>query len=217
MGAFIQVAKQLGVEFFAAAFVPLTHERLDAYFIWDQWPQAWLDRYLKYNYFHVDPVVSALRRTGRSILWSDMLQVDSFSSRARRVMNEAKAFGLVEGLTIPLHSRTGIGGVFSMAGRHLTLSPSEITLLEIVAERAHRHLLNAGTASTMVLDYPSITKAESECLTWCAEGKTDREIALISGRSPRTIQSHITNLQKKLGVSNRAQLVAEAFRRGLQR
>jgi DNA-binding CsgD family transcriptional regulator len=69
----------------------------------------------------------------------------------------------------------------------------------------------------MVRDYPSITKAESECLTWCAEGKTDREIALISGRSPRTIQSHITNLQKKLGVSNRAQLVAEAFRRGLQR
>jgi DNA-binding CsgD family transcriptional regulator len=217
MGALLRVTGQLGIEFFAAAFVPLAHERLDPYFIWDHWPPGWLKRYLTNNYFHIDPVVRALRHTGRSVLWTQSLQRQPLPSKSRRLMDEAKDFGLVDGLTIPLHSKTGISGVFSLAGREMKLTSDEIVLLEIVASRAHGHLLERGAAENALLNEPSITKAESRCLTWCSAGKTDREIAQIEGRSPRTVQAHLYNLQRKLGASNRAQLIAEGFRRGLLR
>ena len=217
MNALLDVTGRLGIDFFAAAFVPLPHERLDPYFIWDHWPPGWFARYLKLNYFHIDPVVRTLRRTGRSVLWSQSLQTQTLPAKARRVMDEAKDYGLIDGLTIPLFSRSGMAGIFSLGGRRIKLTSAEIALLEIVATRAHGHLLEARGSDDSLEAEPYVTKTESLCLTWCSEGKTDREIAQITGRSPRTVQAHIRNLQLKLGAHNRAQLVAEAFRRGLQR
>ncbi len=217
MAALERATGELGIEHFAAAFLPLAHERLDAYFIWEKWPRRWFDRYLKYNYFHSDPVVHFVRQSGRSIIWSKSLKLQALPSRSKRIMDEASDFGLIDGLTIPLHSRTGISGVFSVAGRGPKLRPPEIALLEIIATRAHQRLLDLAPPPARPREDLTITKTESECLTWCASGKTDREIGRLTGRSPRTIQVHLGNLQRKLGVTNRAQLIAEAFRNGLQR
>jgi len=217
MAAIEGVTCQLGAEHFAAAFLPLVHERLDSYFIWENWPSPWFERYLKLNYFHADPVVRFVRLSGRPIIWSKSLELQKLSPKSKRIMDEASDFGLVDGVTIPLHSKHGIAGVFSVAGRGPTLSPQEVTLLQFVATQAHRRLLDLAAPPVLPLDDLTVTKTESECLTWCASGKTDREIASITGRSPRTIQAHIHNLQRKLGATNRARLIAEAFRRGLLR
>ncbi|EJL56643.1 response regulator containing a CheY-like receiver domain and an HTH DNA-binding domain [Rhizobium sp. CF122] len=217
MAALERATRRLGMEHFAATFLPLAHERLDSYFIWENWPGQWFDRYLKLNYFHSDPVVRLVRRSGRSVIWSQSLKLQALPSKSKRIMDEASDFGLVDGLTIPLHSQNGMDGVFSVAGRRAKLTPAEVTLLEIVATRAHRRLLDLAPSAAPPREDCTVTKAESECLTWCVSGKTDREIAAMTGRSPRTIQTHIGNLQRKLGAANRAQLVAEAFRRGLQR
>lgn len=61
------------------------------------------------------------------------------------------------------------------------------------------------------------TARELEVLRLCAEGATAVEIAEALEISPRTAQKHIERLFKKLGVSNRAELVSAAFRRGLVR
>jgi len=208
---------QLGVEHFAAAFLPLVHERLDSYFIWENWPSPWFDRYLKCNYFHSDPVVRFVRLSGRPMIWSQSLKLQHLSSKSKRIMDEASDFGLVDGVTIPLHSQHGIAGVFSVAGRRPKLTPQEVTLLEFVATHAHRRLLDLAASPVRPSEDLTVTRTESQCLTLCASGKTDREIGTLTGRSPRTIQAHIHNLQRKLGATNRARLIAEAFRRGLLR
>jgi len=217
MAALERATGRLGMEHFAATFLPLPHERLDTYFIWENWPGQWFERYLKLNYFHADPVVRFIRRSGRSVIWSQSLKLQALPSKSKRIMDEASDFGLVDGLTIPLHSQNGIDGVFSVAGRRARLTPPEVTLLEIVATRAHRRLLDLAPSPEPPREDLTVTKTESECLTWCVAGKTDKEIGAMTGRSPRTIQTHIGNLQRKLGVANRAELVAEAFRRGFQR
>jgi LuxR family quorum sensing-dependent transcriptional regulator len=93
----------------------------------------------------------------------------------------------------------------------------EIDLLQIVAENVHRRLLDLGPTPPKTYDDLHVTRSESECLTLCSAGKTDKEIGAITHRSQRTVQAHLQNLQRKLGAANRAQLIAEAFRRGLQR
>lgn len=53
-----------------------------------------------------------------------------------------------------------------------------------------------------------LSKRESECLRWVAEGKTDGEAGKILGISPRTVRFHINNAKDKPGVATRIQAVA---------
>lgn len=211
------VSLQLGIEHFAMALFPLAHESLDDFFIWEHWPSAWRERYLKYNYFHSDPVVRLVRTSDGPIVWSKSITIQSLEKKPRKVMNEAIEFGLLDGVTIPLHSRFGLDGLFSAGGRREPMRPGEVSLLQIVAERAHRRLREVSSPWLLNVESLYITRRESECLALCAAGKTDKEIGQITHRSPRTVQDHLRNLQQKLGAANRAQLIAEAFRRGLQR
>jgi LuxR family quorum sensing-dependent transcriptional regulator len=60
-----------------------------------------------------------------------------------------------------------------------------------------------------------ITPREAEILKWAAAGKTAAEIAEITGLTPRTINQHCENAQKRMGTSNRLHTVVEAIRHKL--
>lgn len=67
------------------------------------------------------------------------------------------------------------------------------------------------------LESTSLTVREMEVLSLVADGHTTPSIARRLGVSQRTVQKHLENLYRKLGVSSRAELVQAAFRRGLLR
>ncbi|MFB1002251.1 MAG: DNA-binding response regulator [Pseudomonadales bacterium] len=48
-----------------------------------------------------------------------------------------------------------------------------------------------------------LTDRESEVLAWISQGKTNREIGIILSMSPRTVNKHLEQIYKKLGVENR--------------
>lgn len=48
-----------------------------------------------------------------------------------------------------------------------------------------------------------ITEREAEVLLWIARGKTNREIGTILTMSPRTVNKHLEQIFRKLGVENR--------------
>jgi DNA-binding NarL/FixJ family response regulator len=58
-----------------------------------------------------------------------------------------------------------------------------------------------------------VSSREHEVLRLLASGMTDREIGETLAISPRTVESHVSNLLRKLGVRNRAE-AAERYRRG---
>jgi DNA-binding CsgD family transcriptional regulator len=53
-----------------------------------------------------------------------------------------------------------------------------------------------------------LTHREAEVLGWLVGGKSNPEIALILGMSPRTAEKHLENIFSKLGVENRFAAVA---------
>jgi DNA-binding NarL/FixJ family response regulator len=58
-----------------------------------------------------------------------------------------------------------------------------------------------------------LSARESEVLRLLADGLTDREIASALSISPRTVESHVSSLLRKLGVRNRAE-AAQRYREG---
>jgi len=60
-----------------------------------------------------------------------------------------------------------------------------------------------------------LSQRELEVLELVAVGSTNREAAARLFISEATVKSHLLNIYAKLGVSDRAAAVAEAFNRGL--
>jgi DNA-binding NarL/FixJ family response regulator len=85
------------------------------------------------------------------------------------------------------------------------LEHAAISELGRVARRARAHSGIAG----------SITSREREVLVLLAEGHTMRQIGSRLGLSPRTVESHVAKLYRKLGVRTRVQAVARAPQVGL--
>ena len=55
-----------------------------------------------------------------------------------------------------------------------------------------------------------LTRREAEVLSWAAQGKTSADIAILLGVGDRTIEYHMENAIRKLGVSSRIQAVLKA-------
>ena len=60
----------------------------------------------------------------------------------------------------------------------------------------------------------ALTPTECDVVRLVSEGLANKDIAARLFISPRTVQSHLTHVYNKLGVSSRVQLVQEAAREG---
>ena len=89
--------------------------------------------------------------------------------------------------------------------------PVDVEMLSVVVEtRLRRAEGRAATASQVHL-----TGREKDVLTWAGRGKTSAEIAIILGRSERTVNFHCDRAMRRLDVVNRTQAVAKAIAQGL--
>ena len=107
--------------------------------------------------------------------------------------------------------------------RYLTSHSIKLTCflqpLEVFYEREQGdlHLLRINKAkeektAKYLQDNLPITKRESEVLYWVSYGKTAWEISQILTMSPRTVNKHLEQVYKKLGVDNRTSAAAISIR-----
>ena len=85
---------------------------------------------------------------------------------------------------------------------HLFSTPEQRILLF----EEQRRTLNPAALSKLPL-----TRRESEVLSYVAFGKTDREIGIILGISPRTVSKHVEHILEELGVETRTAAAACAL------
>lgn len=61
--------------------------------------------------------------------------------------------------------------------------------------------------------YDLLTEREKEILQLLAEGKTNKDVALLLNLSPNTVETHRTHLMQKLGLHSTAEIVLYAVRK----
>ncbi len=65
--------------------------------------------------------------------------------------------------------------------------------------------------NTCPASWQSLSVREREVLMWLRCGKTSWAISVILRISERTVNFHVSNIMRKLGVINRMQAVSETF------
>ena len=83
--------------------------------------------------------------------------------------------------------------------------------LRYFADAARRGRAVSGTEGELM----GLSPRENDVLAMLADGLTDREIANALTISPRTVETHVSNILHKLGVRNRAEAVLRSQRLGL--
>jgi two-component system, NarL family, response regulator NreC len=84
-------------------------------------------------------------------------------------------------------------------------------ITETLLEDYMRVLKQEGLSDTFDL----LTAREKEVLQLLAEGKTNKEVAVLLDVSPYTVESHRTKLMQKLNIHNTAEIVLYAVRKKL--
>jgi len=134
-------------------------------------------------------------------------------------------------LTVSSSERDLIDAVARGAAGYLTkdLSPEallrslrgtqrgELAMSRRFAARALRHFADAARRGRVTTsadsDLDALSPRENDVLAMLADGLTDREIANALTISPRTVETHVSNILHKLSVRNRAE-AAQRYRQG---
>jgi LuxR family transcriptional regulator, quorum-sensing system regulator BjaR1 len=176
---------------------------------------AWADHYVKARHFERDGVVALLPLTLDVMVWSDLLENETFADESKEVFREARSFGLADGFVLPQHYLNGaVGATILTSSDAITKSPRERAALQILASfygSVVRRIMAPQTINACV----KLTPRQRECLQWVRAGKTDWEIGKILNLSEHTVADHIDAARKRLGVKNRTQAVIEAIARRL--
>lgn len=176
------------------------------------YPVGWTDHYLKEHYEQFDPVIVLAREKTEPFEWG--LKADDLRlSRAQaRLFDEAAAFGIRCGFTVPIHDRHGPLAAVTFASDQLRPAFQQTIrhnarVLQLMSISLHAHA-RRKLRHDRTINGVRLTPREFECLQWATAGKSAWEMGRILGISHNTVTFHIENAKAKLGVRTRQQAVA---------
>jgi LuxR family quorum-sensing system transcriptional regulator CciR len=162
-----------------------------------------------------DPIHRASMHKATGFLWSEVGEMISLSDQDRKILAAARRFGLVEGLTVPVHVPGEYRGTCSFAARSLTSLGNDAlplaTMFGAYAFEAGRAIITRTSPASTSRCVPILTERQRDALVLIARGKVDVEIGMLLGISPATAHEHVENLRRAYGNPQRAFLVARAL------
>ncbi len=210
--------KQAGVDYFMFALCRSTSLVSPDILIIDNLPGEWCEFYRRRGFQRIDPVTAYCFSNTVPVHWHQLSQLSEYSdSQHQIVMYNAKSFGLVSGLSIPLRSASGDRGLLSLVSRQtVNKSESIFNALTPYAMLLTSHLLecverNGWLNKDQEANKVKLTNREYDCLFWACEGKTSWEISKILCISERTVLFHLNNATEKVGAKNRQHAVAKGI------
>lgn len=217
---FGETIKDLGFKYFAYHMVKVVGIGTKLPVASTTYPERWVKRYFAQNYMDIDPVLAAGFERAVPYSWDEVVINDELADNQKIFFMEADDFKLRDGLSVPINGYAGEFALMTMVADGKSGEARE-TIHE------HRHTMHLLTmyyhnhASSMLVGEalkrfsPTLTKRETEVLTWVANGKTTWETSEILSIGETTVLTHIENAKRKLNAPSRTQAVVKAIYLGL--
>lgn len=177
-------------------------------------PRSWVHHYKSRGYAMHSPLARKMLTTSIPYTWRSVAGAPGQSRLARRILDEAGEFGLCDGLYVPMRDTDMSYTAVVLSGPCPELSdPLLATAAEVLG--AHYGLAVRRLGSASQPHDRRLTPRQRECLLWVRAGKSSTVIGEILAISPATVNEHLGNACRILGVATRVQAVVEAIRLNL--
>lgn len=181
---------------------------------WTRFPAGYAETYVTNQWAAIDPVMQFVHCARRPFAWSEICESRKLTAVQKAFIGNCRELGVHSGLTIPLHGPGTDVDLISLSLRD-EKEPA-VERLPVIYGLTYQYRLRLSELSCEeLLPTGTLTSKEIECLRWCKEGKTNWEIGEILRISEKTVEFHVSNTIRKLGVSNRITAVVKAIQCGL--
>lgn len=178
----------------------------------EQW-RSWADHYVREGYMQDDAAVRQLKTDARPFAWTEAL-TQYRTPEANTVMDACfEHTGSREGFVVPVRDTDGALLTATFSGREVDLDPDVRGALHL----AGYYFALRGRELVQGMDEGPpcpLSARQIECLRWVHAGKTDAEIGVLLGISPRTVHNHLEKAKAVLHTPKRAVAAFEAWERG---
>jgi DNA-binding CsgD family transcriptional regulator len=207
------VFEDLGLPHFALARFFRADGTSDVSILMGTFQPDWAKRYIDSGYAGQSQIVREVLRTDRPYSWGDVV-ARGVDNQQKRIKDEAGDFGLDDGLFTPIRWHDGSYAAVALAGSKPQLDDRFVrTSASVVsgyfAVESRRLACGPGKIA------PLLSARQRECLAWVRQGKSSGVIGDILGLSVRTVDEHLAEACRKLGVRTRVQAAVQATLRGL--
>lgn len=171
---------------------------------------GWTSHYLNRRYDNIDPVIRRARESPEPFTWGPHLAEST--AEGRTFFNEAAAFGIRHGMTVPVPFWRGASAALTAISteasviRHTSRMRLD-TVFQFIAYDFHANVRNLIIPGRQI-EGIHLSRREIECLEWAMRGKSAGDTAQLLGISRRTVVTHLERAKEKLGVRTVCQAVA---------
>ena len=205
---------QLGLPSFAIARFFQRDRTADVSVLLGEFHKEWAEQYLANRYVSQSQIAKEMTVSHAPYSWDDVMRRGEVTEAQKRIRNEAAEMGLANGLFTPVLWPDGKYVAVALAGPRDALDdPLVRTWAEIICS-----YYACEARRLLAIESPlqrKLSHRQRECLTWVRHGKSSGMISDILGLSVQTVDEHISEACRKLGVRTRVQAAVEATLSGI--
>jgi len=214
-----QIGRELGYGHTMLAILPSHDAKPEprAAYVQTNYSSAWQKKYEDEKMGYFDPKVAhAMTKSIPLILTPDVFA----TLKQKEMYEEACAYGLRSGITLPMHGPTGELGMICFAS---DLEPDDQLEQEIMQDIPKLSYLRDFICESSQRftkweaqnNHIELTQKELECLKWSATGKSAWDIGQIMNLGEAGVNKHFANIRRKFGTTTRCHAIVKAIRMGL--
>ena len=204
--------REIGFDWYAAAVFFSAGREPNVKLIHGEFQSDWARRYQARNYSQSSCIAREMLLTAQPYSWSEVIERRGLSGAQNKIWSEARDFGLKDGLFIPSRWVDGSYSSVVLADRNPPVADPFVRTMAGVIAAAYLLQLRKIAAPPR---RHTLTVRQIECLSWVALGKSSADIAEILGVSAATVDEHVADACRKLGVRTRIQAAVQAALSGL--
>ncbi len=181
--------------------------------------KIWHQHYHQQEYANIDTTASTARQSHLPIYWEIEQQIKEANTKREYQMRiDAKKFGATKGVCIPIH------GVNNEYAEFLVVQMNDEKCLEpfnslqyelLSAGHIYYHHIRQHLISTVSDDQNLLNARQIQCLSLLKGGADIKHIAKAMQITERTVNYHIQNINKNLGVKNKYLAISKAEELGV--